>query len=151
MPPSEPEMLDGYALSKCVSEALLERVAADHALPVWIHRPASILGEGAPGLDVMGTIVGFSRELDAVPAMEGLNVRGSFDLIWVENVAMELVFLVLGHVHASESFNLGEHQQETCFVHYCGETKVSPDGLGGYLERIDGRSFHWENSYERMA
>lgn len=141
IPPSNPELLDGYALSKWVSEALLETVAADHALPVWIHRPASILGEGAPGLDVMTAIVGFSRELGAVPAMDGLDVRGSFDLIRVENVAMDLVLVALDSVHSSESFRLKEVRQKVRFVHYCGETKVSPDGLGGYLERIHGRSF----------
>ncbi|KUI64258.1 Nonribosomal peptide synthetase 14 [Cytospora mali] len=139
-PPSNPELLDGYALSKWVSESLLERVAADHALPVWIHRPASILGEGAPGLDVMTAIVGFSRELDAVPAMDGLQVRGSFDLVGVENVAMDLVLAVLESVDSSKSLRLEGQQPKVRFVHYCGETKVCPDGLGEYLERMDGRS-----------
>lgn len=147
-PPSGSELLDGYAQSKWVSEALLECVAADHALPVWIHRPVSILAEGAPRLDVMTAVIGFSRELGAVPAMDGLDLRGSFDFVGVENVANDLVLAVLGSVHCSELYSLGQQQQEVHFVHDCGETKVSPDGLGRHLERSDGRSFRRKHMTE---
>ncbi|KAI1088375.1 hypothetical protein F5B19DRAFT_496433 [Rostrohypoxylon terebratum] len=125
-----PHDADGYSSSKWMSECLLEKVAADYNLPVWIHRPTTIIGEGPSESDLMTTIIKYSRLLRAIPRIDGLKIRGSFDLISVEGVSQLLVDKALDSI-----FFAREHTLR--FVHHFNTTKISPSGLKSYFEHMD--------------
>jgi amino acid adenylation domain-containing protein/thioester reductase-like protein len=149
------QVLDGYALSKWAGEALLERAAKEHGLPVCVHRPASIVGGGAPELDVIGSVLRYSRQLGAVPALasagengqDGLLVQGAFDFVLVERVAADLVQAALASAVSGSSSSgsvpagAGTAASPVRFVHHCGKDKISPGGLQAYMEENDARPF----------
>lgn len=160
LPPEREEdgeqLLDGYALSKWAGEALLDRAARAYGLPVHVHRPASITGEGAPELDVIGSMIRYSRLLGAVPALAGpeddgvehgaLVVQGAFDFVPAEQVAADLVEAALrSAVSVSESCEsvpaAAAAPSSVSFVHHCGREMIPPGGLQAYMERTDGRPF----------
>ncbi|RWA05772.1 hypothetical protein EKO27_g9339 [Xylaria grammica] len=70
--------LDGYATTKWISEAVLNRVVVEHGVLVYVRRPVSITGDGAPEPDVMGAVLNYSRILGSVPALKR-NSNGSTD------------------------------------------------------------------------
>lgn len=80
---------DGYTASKWSSERYLEKVHEQCQLPVWIHRPSSILRDDTPELDIFQNLLRFSRLLQAVPASQ--NLRGALDLVSLETVAGNIV------------------------------------------------------------
>ncbi len=84
---------DGYAVAKLVSEVLLERASVAVGLPVWIHRPSSVTGEGAGELDLMANMTRYAGEIGAVPDTRGW--KGRFDFVRVETVARDIVGAVL--------------------------------------------------------
>ena len=156
--------LDGYAISKWVSEALLEKASAELGLPTFVHRVANLVGEGAPVLDIMGAVIGFSREMGSVPALssgsrrlaqdpetgrvrdEGrLRVLGAFDLIPVERVGKDLAHIALESVSSCASLCVSSSCSSpsilfsTAFFHHCSEEKVPASGLRAYMEKLDGR------------
>ena len=148
--------LDGYALSKWVGEALLDRVATEHNLPVWVHRAASIVGDGTPELDVMGAVLHHSRILGAVPALnsdvggidrEGLWVLGAFDFVPIQRVAEDLTAAVMGSVFSSSPSTSVTTSFPTLtmarIIHHCNdnEGKVAPDRLQMYMEKTESRPF----------
>jgi amino acid adenylation domain-containing protein len=140
--------LDGYALSKWVSEALLQKVSTECGLPIFVHRAASLVGEGAPKLDVVPVLIGYSRVLGAVPALEqglgservenngGLRVLGAFDFVPVERVGEQLVNAALESVLFSTS-----PPTATKFIHYCSDGRIQPQELQAYMEKMDMRLF----------
>jgi thioester reductase-like protein len=125
---------DGYATSKWASEAFLEKVSLDHGLPTWIHRPTSIVGEEAPTMDMMKTLLEFSRRLQAVPEMKD-SFQGAFDFVKVEDVSTSLVHTAL------ESLFDFETPPRVHFLHYCDEEKVLPGEFKHYMEQTDGCKF----------
>lgn len=80
---------DGYAASKWVSEVLLERVGRELGLPVVIHRPSSITGDGAGEGDIVANVLRYADLLKAVPESRGWS--GFVDLMPVEEVVEGLV------------------------------------------------------------
>ncbi|KAI1392616.1 hybrid PKS-NRPS PsoA [Hypoxylon trugodes] len=133
VPPSN--TADGYGASKWVSEAVLERAAAHHALPVWIHRPTGIVGDGAPELDWITALFKYSQILRAVPSLSEEYIIGSFDFIGVEDATRELV------ERALSSRQPKEQNPAASFVHHCSATKVAPSALGSYIEELAGEKF----------
>lgn len=125
-----------YSLTKWVSEALLERVSDEYGLPVFIHRPVSIVGPGAPAMDFMSAILGFSHTVGAAPAMGRLRICGSFDMIRVEEVSAILVGLILRPNSGPASRDTQHQQPMARFVHYCNEAKVEPDELADYIGKF---------------
>lgn len=85
-PPSE-GFKDGYTASKWVSEVLLERVGRELGLPVVIHRPSSITGEGPGKGDVVANVLRYADLLKAVPEWKGWG--GFVDLISVEGLSTD--------------------------------------------------------------
>jgi thioester reductase-like protein len=59
--------VDGYAASKWASEALLERLAADNGLRVYVHRVAHVVGRDAFELDAVGMLTKYSLIFGVVP------------------------------------------------------------------------------------
>ncbi|KAJ0124367.1 hypothetical protein J7T55_005705 [Diaporthe amygdali] len=132
--------LDGYTLSKWVSEALLERAASEYGLPAYVHRAASLVGPGAPERDVIGAVLRYSNILRAVPQFTaGLKIRGAFDLVPVERVAGELVNIALNSTSSCASATSAS--LPTSFVHHCNDIKVPPDRLLEYMEGTHGYEF----------
>ncbi|RYP65136.1 hypothetical protein DL769_006415 [Monosporascus sp. CRB-8-3] len=129
LPPSDSS--DGYGVSKWVSEVLLEKVSADNGLPTWIHRPSSVIGDGAPALDLIDLIFKYARMLGAVPKLGSENATGAFDLIAVEDVAKDLVDIALRSLRPGQ-------QPEAHFVHHCSDVKIPPERLKDYLEKLHG-------------
>ena len=119
---------DGYVASKWASERVLERANEANALPVWIHRPSSITGEGAPPMDIMQNVMKFSRTMRAVPILKGW--EGFFDYIDVESVAKGIIRSVV-------SSRLGLRAGVE-YVHASGERVVPVGEVKEYLEREIG-------------
>ena len=91
----------GYIAAKWASERMLEQLQKQHGVNVWIHRPSTIIREGADAenaaaqLDWMNALVAYMRKTEAVPAMH--NLRGALDLVYVQSA----VASILGCVFAN--------------------------------------------------
>ncbi|KAI0836425.1 hypothetical protein F5Y06DRAFT_305204 [Hypoxylon sp. FL0890] len=124
---------EGYILSKWACEIYLENVSAATSLPVTIHRPTTIIGPGAPALDVMSNILHFSEQLRMVPSMSAL--EGTFQFVDVNDVATSIVSAALSvRNFTSGSSNL------TKYHNHNGEPDDSIDvrSFGAYLgKRLD--------------
>lgn len=88
-PPASSAPSDGYTAAKWAAERVLERAAAAWGVPVTVHRPSSIVGEGAGELDLMQNLFRLVEEMQAVPASGAW--KGNFDFVSVENVAADIV------------------------------------------------------------
>ena len=80
---------DGYTAAKWVAERHLEKTNEQFKLPVVIHRPSSITGEGSGRLDLMSNMFKYVELLEAVP--QGAAWKGYFDFISVHSVAAAIV------------------------------------------------------------
>ncbi|KAH9832144.1 Polyketide synthase pksF [Teratosphaeria destructans] len=85
----------GYACSKWVCERMLEQANAQYGLPVWIHRPSSIIRAGADAatdgaeLDWVNTLIAFVHKIQAAP--EIVHNQGSFDLVSAQTCCAGIV------------------------------------------------------------
>jgi hybrid polyketide synthase/nonribosomal peptide synthetase ACE1 len=118
-PPSPPT--DGYIAAKWVSEVYLERVNRQFSLPVWIHRPSSITGDGAPELDLMGNVMQYIQETHKLPDFNLWS--GVFDLISVQSAASQL----LKAVHQS-GMSISMTNTVT-YLYESGETTIGRDEI----------------------
>ncbi|KAJ5332382.1 polyketide synthetase [Penicillium brevicompactum] len=119
---------DGYAASKWVSEVFLENIGRDLGLPVVIHRPSSITGDGADEMDVVANVLRYANLLKAVPESAGWT--GAVDLVSVEKVVQGIIGSVF------------ENAEGIAFVHHSGE-KVVPAGNVGEILTNAGKD-EWE-------
>ena len=115
---------DGYTAAKWVAERHLEKISERFGLPVVIHRPSSITGEGSGKLDLMSNMFKYVELLEAVP--QGPAWKGYFDFISVHSVAAAIIKSIVG-------------QQDTAvrYLYSAGEI-VYP--LAVVKELIDGGS-----------
>lgn len=112
-PPADArELTGGYTAAKWASEVFLEKAAQEWEIPVTIHRPSSITGEGAGDLDLMGNLFKYVEDMEAVP--ESGVWKGYFDFVSVENVAAEIV-------KAAVTSDLGEGEKTATGVRYLYE------------------------------
>jgi hybrid polyketide synthase/nonribosomal peptide synthetase ACE1 len=126
LPPSDGS--NGYSASKWASERYLEKVNQHLGLPIWIHRPSSIVGDDAPELDIMHNLLQYSRKMKAVPDLSSW--KGWFDFISVDNVASGVIDEIL----SSTSLEKGTMK----YVHQSGEMEVPVAEFKGFLE-MEGR------------
>ncbi|KAF5861976.1 hypothetical protein ETB97_012299 [Aspergillus alliaceus] len=130
-PPQTNDGLHGYVASKWASEVYLENVHHEHQLPVWIHRPSSIirpdshLHGDSPTPDILQNLLGYSRRLNAVPIMTGMH--GTLDLVAPETVADNIVRDLM----ASSAVQL-------TFRHQSGDVELSFSELREYIQRETG-------------
>ncbi|OQE37918.1 hypothetical protein PENCOP_c009G08357 [Penicillium coprophilum] len=117
--------IEGYVASKWASEQFLERVAAETGIPVWIHRPTSVTGDGTPSTDIVHTVLRYSRLLRSVPELPGW--RGYFDFVNVDSVALAVVETALAN---DSSMTKGP-----VYVHHCGDTVIPIQESRVFLER----------------
>lgn len=101
---------DGYVAAKWVSEVLLENAATQLGVPVWIHRPTSVTGEGANERDLMSNVSRYIQELKAVP--DTREWKGNFDFVEVGKVADDIVGAVL------RGQEVGDGQGEGSALHF---------------------------------
>ncbi|KAI1155570.1 male sterility protein-domain-containing protein [Nemania diffusa] len=116
----------GYMASKWACERLLERTNKDHGLPVWIHRPSTILCEGSDAegerasLDWLHGLARYARILKAVPRI--MHVTGALDMVHVQTVCSILVDSVLRSTKS-------ESRSGVEYVHEVGDIVVPLDRL----------------------
>ncbi|KID72760.1 Polyketide synthase-nonribosomal peptide synthetase [Metarhizium brunneum] len=125
-----PAGTDGYLATKWVSERYLEKVNDQCELPIWIHRPSSITGPGAPATDLMGNLVQFSRKMAAIPNTSLW--RGWLDFISVDRAAMQIVDEVY------EDYSWPGHVK---YLYESGEEVVPLSDMKGVMEREHGSVF----------
>lgn len=113
---------DGYTASKWASERFLERISELSSLPVTIHRPSSITGEGAPDLDIMHNLLRYTRSMRAIPTTD--KIVGHLDFISVEAAAAAIVSSLY------EPNTTGVR-----YRHQSGELVVTVDGLKEHISR----------------
>lgn len=128
---ADSESLSGYVDSKWVCEAFLARAAKENGLAAWIHRPASVVGEGSPALDIVSNVVKLSEVLGAVPKLEG-RVQGEFDFISVGQVASGISQTAVASAGKKES-------GQARFVNHCNEEKLPPARFREFVEKTAGR------------
>ena len=121
---------DGYTAGKWASEIYLENSSKAYNIPVWIHRPSSIMGEDPAPTDMMANILKFSLTLQAVPLLqsngESLGMNGGFiDLVDVENVARGIL-VTLSNTQKRELVR---------YVHHCGEMVLPMSSMGDSQDR----------------
>ena len=120
---------DGYVASKWASEQYIELACDRFNLPVWIHRPISIVGEAVPETDLMHNTLKFSCLMKAVPVLD--DWQGFFDFVAVDDVAQDIVEAALGQRKRPDD---NMERESVFFVHHCSETKVPIAELKRYLE-----------------
>lgn len=131
--PPPPGFADGYAATKWASEVFLEKAHAHLSLPVWIHRPSSITGDGVGELDVMHNLLKFSRLLKAVP--ESDQWKGYLDFISVEHTASGILQEVLNA--QSEDATSAPLK----YFHQSGDLVIPLASLKEFFEKESGSSF----------
>ncbi|KAI1114738.1 hypothetical protein F5Y14DRAFT_450818 [Nemania sp. NC0429] len=118
----------GYMVSKWACEKMLERTNQLHHLPVWTHRPSTILREGQDAeedrarLDWLNGLLQYARILQAVPKIG--HVKGALDMVHVRTVCAGILDAVLGETQPG--FQGAE------YVHEVGDIVVPL----GQLERL---------------
>ncbi|KAF2966684.1 hypothetical protein GQX73_g6858 [Xylaria multiplex] len=133
---------NGYGESKWVSESLLERAALNQRARIWIHRLSSVIGDGAPQLDIMAALFHHSSLMRAVPIFDSGRLEGAFDVVEVEQVSAALAQTALA------SACLVEQPTGIRYLHHCGDKKILPEELKYYLEEREGVSFAQISLYQ---
>ncbi|KAL7925223.1 polyketide synthase [Trichoderma austrokoningii] len=123
----------GYAISKWISEALLEYLADNHALQSCVHRPTSIIGDGAPDTDIIASLCTYSEILGSVPQLSGA-INGSLDFVDVQQVAKDIATQALASTHE-------DPLPKASYINHCSEKKVPVPNLREYMQKTKGKSF----------
>ncbi|KAJ5702481.1 hypothetical protein N7488_010029 [Penicillium malachiteum] len=126
-PPSDGS--EGYLTSKWVSEAYLEKCNKIHGLPVTIHRLSSLVGPGAPELDITNNFLKYACQIRAVPDLRGC--KGYVDLVSVQTAATNILADALSKTNANETAPVK-------IINESGEIQVKASGLKEYLEAERG-------------
>lgn len=122
-----PAGTDGYLAMKWASERYLEKVNDQCELPIWIHRPSSITGAGAPANDLMANLLEFSRSISSSPDTSSWS--GWLDFISVDKAAMQIADEVY------EDYSWPGHVK---YLYESGERVVGLPDMKGVLEREIG-------------
>lgn len=121
LPPADGSF--GYLCSKWASERFLEKAHELSGLRVCIHRPSTIIREGADAtaarapLDWVNALLHYARSFKAVPKVE--HNRGALDLVYVRNVCADIV----EHVFDNSD------QESIKYVHEVGDVVIPMDRL----------------------
>ncbi|PVH96120.1 hybrid PKS-NRPS PsoA [Periconia macrospinosa] len=124
------DSVDGYAASKWASEALLERVAEDNGLPVYIHRLAHVVGDNASELDAVGMLTKYSLELGAFPRIETDDVIGKWDFVTAEECVGSMISTAIVSATAPSPHIM--------FTNHCNDEKVPHENFQAHLEDMAG-------------
>lgn len=120
----------GYTASKWACERLLERTCQEQGLPVWIHRPSTILREGRDArgeranLDWLNGLVHYARVLRAVPEIK--NIKGALDMVHVQNVCTQIANAI---VRRRQHTSIKNEPRGISYIHEVGDIVVPLDNL----------------------
>ncbi|RHZ44289.1 uncharacterized protein CDV56_102026 [Aspergillus thermomutatus] len=121
----------GYISSKWASEVYLENANSLCKLPVYIHRPSSVLrpdvGEQTPAADVLQNMLTFSRRVSAVPIAPSL--KGFVDLVRPETVTDRLLRAVM----------TPSRGEEVVYIHESGDIELKVSQIPSYLSKEMGK------------
>jgi hybrid polyketide synthase/nonribosomal peptide synthetase ACE1 len=120
---------NGYVATKWASERFLEKACEAIHIPVVIHRPSSVYGDGAPSSDIMQNLLRLSRQLKAVPELDFWS--GYIDLVSVHKVSEG----ILSHALDTGAVEITE------YIHQSGEIEIPVRELGAYLQKESGEEF----------
>ncbi|KAK0379659.1 beta-ketoacyl synthase domain-containing protein [Colletotrichum limetticola] len=132
MPPADGQQ--GYVASKWASEVYLENIHGQTGLPIYIHRPSSIMRPEAdrtgenPAADVLQNMLDYSRRVRAVPAAPGLS--GFVDLVKPETVTSGVVSAVMS----------GSKEDEVVYIHESGDLELDVSQIREHLETETGEA-----------
>jgi amino acid adenylation domain-containing protein/thioester reductase-like protein len=132
----------GYVASKWVSEVFLENVSREFGLPVHIHRPSSIIGPGAPSMDIVNNLLQFSRKMRVAPKFTGW--KGHVDAVEVDAVAANIVSSVMEPLRQSSK----PSPMGVRYIHESGQLVLPFDGVKQYMEREEGAEFQTVSTSE---
>lgn len=124
---------DGYTASKWASEVILQRAHAKHEIPVMIHRPTPLVGEGAPQHNIMANLLHCSQEVRATPELQA--GTGGFEFVPVYTAARSIVQDVIQPMSIREDGYI-----PLDISHICSEHSIHVDELHAALAKQ--RSFN---------
>ncbi|GAW19042.1 hypothetical protein ANO14919_085260 [Xylariales sp. No.14919] len=125
-PEKTPDGSFGYACSKYACERFLERMSAEYAMRIVIHRPSTIIREGEDAIgptadkDWINAFLAYVKKLRAVPTMERKD--GALDLVNVRSVCED----ISRQLFASASSQGGAN---VTYVHEVGDEVIPLDTL----------------------
>lgn len=125
----------GYIAAKWASERMLEELQKEHGVNIWIHRPSTIIREGADAenaaahLDWMNALVTYMHKTGAVPALR--NLRGALDLVYIKNATDSILTSVLENKPKSPSGGAS-------YVHQVGDMVLPLDNLKEFVANATG-------------
>lgn len=119
---------DGYVASKWASEVFLEKLHKQFHVQIWIHRPSSITGDNVPAVDVVHSVLRYSKLMKAVPDLTGST--GAFDFINVDTISKDIA----NRAVASADKKQPQSDNVLNYIHQSGEEVVPIDQLKEYLE-----------------
>ncbi|KAL4914772.1 hypothetical protein BDW62DRAFT_219851 [Aspergillus aurantiobrunneus] len=124
----------GYIAAKWVSERLLEKLQRLHGVNVWIHRPSTIIRDGAAAenaaaqTDWMNALMAYMRKTQAVPVLK--NLRGALDFVYVKKATDSILTAVSQNKRAAGA----------SFIHQVGDIVLPLDELKQFVVRDTGAS-----------
>lgn len=125
----------GYVGTKWASERMLEELQKKHGVNVWIHRPSTIIREGADAenaaaqMDWMNALVAYMRKTRAVPALK--NLRGALDFVYVKTATNSILTSVFENKAKSPSGGVS-------YVHQVGDVVLPLDNLKEFVAEATG-------------
>ncbi|KAI8949604.1 putative polyketide synthase [Xylaria longipes] len=146
-PEKTPDGSFGYACSKYACERFLERMSAEYGMRVVIHRPSTIVREGADAIgptaekDWINAFLAYVKKLKAVPTMERKD--GALDLVNVRSVCEDIA----RPLFASDP---GPGANVT-YVHEVGDEKIPLDTLADRGLEDQGKPYDIVPRAEWMA
>ncbi|KAF2761850.1 beta-ketoacyl synthase domain-containing protein [Pseudovirgaria hyperparasitica] len=138
----------GYIASKWASEVYLERatnaaMAAGSRMPVFIHRPSSILrpedeslteGE-SPAADVLQNMLYYAQRVRAVPDVPSLR-KGWVDLVRPETVVRGIMSALVDSTADEEKGSVGGLR----YLFESGDEEIRLDGISDWIQKKAGGS-----------
>ncbi|PKX89311.1 polyketide synthetase [Aspergillus novofumigatus IBT 16806] len=128
---------EGLTATKWASEVFLERllqqVQGSSAIPVYIHRPCTVIGENAPQHDALNSLLRYSRSLGATPQLN--NMDGYLDFQQVEVVAEKMASRIMTSLDVSAPIG------SVTFFHYSSNVKVPVKSFKEYMEKVHNQPF----------
>lgn len=127
----------GYIAAKWASERMLEaELQKKHRVNVWIHRPSTIIREGADAenaaaqINWMNAVIAYMRKTKVVPALK--NLRDALDLVYVKNATNSILTSVLRT--SPSHYQVGG----ASYVHQVGDMVLPLDNLKKFVANATG-------------
>jgi len=124
----------GYIAAKWASERMLEEAQKNLGLNVYIHRPSTIIREGADAtnsaaqIDWMNALVGYMLKTKSVPSLR--NLKGALDLVYLKNAASS----ILDAVFESQASKSPQYK------HQVGDIVIPLDAMKEFVQKETGAS-----------